>query len=126
MGFAQWFWRLFLVFAGLIVAHVLCVTWLVISTDRATAERHGEIWLSAAVTIAVGAAAIWYSARRIIQPLAALSRQVRSRPDGNASGGLLSPADEVGVLTGAFDQMQRDLAHRRDQIQDHSERLQPC
>ena len=29
MGFAQWFWRLFLVFSGIIVAHVLIVSLLV-------------------------------------------------------------------------------------------------
>jgi two-component system phosphate regulon sensor histidine kinase PhoR len=38
--------------------------------------------------------------------------------------GPLDQRDEVGVLTGAFDQMQRDLARRLDQIQDNNERLQ--
>jgi len=123
MGFAQWFWRLFLVFAGLIVAHVLVVTWLV-SRHTSAVVSTGEIWLSAAATIAVGGVAMWYCVRQIIEPLTRLSRHVRS---GSTSGpiqpGLVDDRDEVGLLTGAFDQMQRDLESRLDQIQDNSQRL---
>ena len=60
MGFGQWFWRLFLVFTGLIVAHVLVVSLL--------AARHAEsvgpavppveLWTTAAVAIAAGAASV--------------------------------------------------------------------
>jgi hypothetical protein len=49
MGFAQWFWRLFLVFAGLIVAHVLVVTLLVhqLAVSRAINAPFWPIWLAA-------------------------------------------------------------------------------
>ena len=40
MGFAQWFWRLFLVFAGLIVAHVLVVTLLVVQSGADGGSDH--------------------------------------------------------------------------------------
>src|SRR5439155_17598993 len=75
--------------------------------------------------IAVAGLAIWYCVRRIVAPLAELSRHVRSASSaaGNQPA-VLAGGDEVGVLTGAFDQMQRDLARRLEQIQDHSERLQ--
>jgi two-component system phosphate regulon sensor histidine kinase PhoR len=126
MGFAQWFWRLFLVFAGLIVAHVLVVTLLLAghTQSAATAFPTLELWLSAAVAITVGAIAMWYCVRRIVEPLTELSRHVRSRAGGGTNQpGLVDGHDEVGLLTGAFDQMQRDLARRLDQIQDNSERL---
>jgi len=123
MGFAQWFWRLFLVFAGLIVAHVLVVTWLV--TGQSQTISIGPLWLSAGVAITLGAIAVWYCVRRIIEPLTELSRHVRSASQGGAESPVpLDHADEVGVLTGAFDQMQRDLAQRLDQIQDNNQRLQ--
>ena len=53
MGFAQWFWRLFLVFAGLIVGHVLLVTLLVMQSGAAAsgAFPYAAVWLSAAVVI---------------------------------------------------------------------------
>ena len=123
MGFAQWFWRLFLVFSGIIVAHVLSVTLLL--ANRSTSNSFaGDVWIIAVVTIAVGATVTWYAVQQIILPLADLSREVRSAviSDGRAA---LPPArqDEVRVLTGAFDQMQRDLARRMEQVQDNSQRL---
>jgi two-component system phosphate regulon sensor histidine kinase PhoR len=128
MGFAQWFWRLFLVFAGLIAAHVLLVTLLITAQSGSGAPittLAAQLWIAAAVVIALGAAAVWYCVRRIVEPLAELSRQVRSSAaaGGGNQPGIFEDRDEVGLLTGAFDQMQRDLARRHDQIQDHSERL---
>src|SRR5262245_41297483 len=118
MGFAQWFWRLFLVFTGLIAAHVLAVR-LLVSTGQGSTTN---LWFSAAFTFAAGAAATWYCVRRIIEPLTELSRHVRSLALAEgAPQGPIHSGDEVGVLTGAFDQMQRDLAQRLDQIQDHSQ-----
>src|SRR5262245_16599717 len=112
MGFAQWFWRLFLVFVGLIVAHVLVVTLLVLRQSGAAVPTT-EIWLSGAVAIAAGGIAVWYCVRRIIEPLTELSRQVRlgSTRSTNQPGSL-DQSDEVGLLAGAFDQMQRDLESR--------------
>jgi two-component system phosphate regulon sensor histidine kinase PhoR len=127
MGFSQWFWRLFLVFTGLIVAHVLVVSLLAAryAGPRPTAVPPLELWMTGAVAIAAGGVAVWYCVRRIVQPLSELSRHVQS-----ASGQAATSArpqgqwDEVGVLSGAFDQMQRDLAQRLAQIQDNHERLQ--
>lgn len=127
MGFAQWFWRLFLIFTALIVGHVLVVTLLVAGQARSASAilPTTELWLTASVVIISGAVAMWYCARRIIEPLTELSRHVRSTSaDGLNPPISLDQRDEVGVLTGAFDQMQRDLAHRLDQIQNNNERLQ--
>src|SRR5256885_10802290 len=123
MGFAQWFWRLFLVFTGLIVAHVLVVSLLVARhADSSTPEVSPmELWGTASVAIVAGAVAVWYCVRRIVQPLTELSRHVRST---SSEARLPGPWDEVGALSGAFEQMQRDLARRLDQIQDNHQRLQ--
>src|SRR5436190_1389647 len=80
MGFAQWFWRLFLVFTGLIVAHVLVVSLLI--ARHAGSSTPGvsplELWGTASVAIAAGAVAVRYCIRRIVQPLKELSRHVHS------------------------------------------------
>lgn len=130
MRFSQWFWRLFLAFSGIIVAHVLAVSWLVRSLQPA-AVPPTEIWVVAGISIALGALVTWYAVQQIIQPLADLSHQVRSALSraGSAAVFLAAPGptasqDEVRVLTGAFDQMQRDLARGLEQIQDNSQRLQ--
>src|SRR5205823_324389 len=106
MGFAQWFWRLFLVFTGLIVSHVLVVSLL--AARHAGSTTPGvpfvELWATAAVVIVAGAAAVWYCMRRIVQPLTELSRHVHSAA-GQASSQPRpnSPLDEVGALSGAFE-----------------------
>ena len=53
MGFSQWFWRLFLVFSGLIVTHVLVVNLLAARHAGLTAPgiAPAELWVIAAVTI---------------------------------------------------------------------------
>jgi len=127
MGFAQWFWRLFLVFTGLIVAHVSVVSLL--AARHAGSAAGGlspvELWGTATGAILAGAVAVWYCVRRIVKPLTELSRHVHSASQQASN---LVPAgnqwDEVGALSGAFDQMQRDLAQRLAQIQDNHERLQ--
>src|SRR4051794_14875965 len=125
MGFAQWFWRLFLVFAGLVVAYVLAITLMVQQSAAGANFPYMPVWLLAGGTMGVGASAIWYCVRRIVEPLAELSRHVRATTTESGSSPVaLAGGDELGVLTGAFDQMQRDLARRLEQIQDHSQRLQ--
>jgi two-component system phosphate regulon sensor histidine kinase PhoR len=121
MGFAQWFWRLLLVYSGLIAAHTLVMTLLV---WRGLADSW-TLWLVAAVTIALGGVATWYCVRRIIEPLTQLSAHVREVSAGGAQQPLrLDSRDELGHLAGAFNQMQRDLAGRLDQIQHNSQRLE--
>lgn len=125
MGFAQWFWRLFLVFAGLIAAHVLIVTLLATQGGGLSSVPPWQLWLTALVTIAAGGFATWYCVQRIAEPLAQLTQHVRAVSSGDAQQPiLLDSSGEVGVLAGAFNQMQRDLAGRLDQIQHYSERLE--
>jgi two-component system phosphate regulon sensor histidine kinase PhoR len=125
MGFAQWFWRLFLVFAGLIAAHGLLVTVIVTFGWTGGGLALWLLWLSAALTIAAGGVAMWYSVRRIIEPLTELTRQAQAASTGTSDAALgVHGADELGVLTGAFDQMQRDLARRLELLQQNSQRLQ--
>ena len=121
MGFAQWFWRLLLVYSGLIVAHTLLVTLLV---WNGLGESHLP-WLVALVSIVLGGITTWYCVRRIVEPLTQLSAHVREVSAGGSQQPLrLDSRDELGRLAGAFNQMQSDLARRLDQIQHNSERLE--
>jgi two-component system, OmpR family, phosphate regulon sensor histidine kinase PhoR len=127
MGFGQWFWRLFLVFSGLIVAQVLVVILLTArhAASLAPAISPVELWATAGVTIAAGGVAVWYCVRTIVQPLSELSRQVQSASGlASTQTAPLGPWDEVGALSGAFDQMQRDLAQRLAQFRDNHQRLE--
>jgi two-component system, OmpR family, phosphate regulon sensor histidine kinase PhoR len=124
MGFAQWFWRLFLVFAGLIAAHVLVVTWLV-QRDLGAGAQLWPIWLAGGLAIAAGSLATRYCVQRIAMPLAALMRHVQTAStDSDVRPLDVDGHDELRIVAGAFSQLQRDLARRLDQIQHHSERLQ--
>jgi two-component system phosphate regulon sensor histidine kinase PhoR len=125
MGFAQWFWRLFLVYAGLIVAHVLLVSLVLGLGGLTEAGRTSFLWLSGLATIAAGGLATWYCVRRIIEPLSELTRHARAAAasDGDRTAAMQSP-DELGVLSAAFSQMQRNLARRIDEIEENSQRLQ--
>jgi len=126
MGFAQWFWRLFLVFAGLIITHVLVVTLLVMphGVGQGQPFPHAAVWLTAGLVLAAGMAATWICVRQIVAPLSELTRSVRAASTTDSGPHLVATRDEVGVLTGAFDQMQRDLARRLEQIQQNNQRLE--
>ncbi|MCI0361675.1 MAG: cell wall metabolism sensor histidine kinase WalK [Planctomycetaceae bacterium] len=125
MGFAQWFWRLFLVFAGLIVAHVLVVTGIFAFRNLSAEYRNVLLWTSAALTISFGGLATWACIQRIIQPLSELTRHARAASaSGDGQTATIDSRDELGVLATAFNSMQRDLARRVDQIQENNERLQ--
>jgi two-component system phosphate regulon sensor histidine kinase PhoR len=125
VGFGQWFYRLFFLFAGLIVVHVLMTTALLSAGGASGVQRLWPLWLLASLSIAIGGGVTWFAVRRMLKPLADLSRHVRS-----LSGVAVNPSvplgnnDELGALIGAFDRMQRDLAERRDQVEDHAEQLQ--
>jgi two-component system phosphate regulon sensor histidine kinase PhoR len=124
MGFAQWFWRLFLVFTGLIVVHVLVVTGILAFVNLPASYRLPLLWTSAGLTIFFGSIVTWYCVRRIIEPLTELTRHARavSAADQQAPG--IDSPDELGVLATAFNSMQRNLALRVDQNQENDERLQ--
>ena len=125
MGFAQWFWRLFLVFTGLIVAHVLVVTGILAFRNLTLEYRAVLLSASAILTIGFGALAMWYSVGQIIEPLSELTRHARAVSTGDGgSPAVMDTPDELDVLATAFNSMQRNLALRVDQIQENSERLQ--
>lgn len=125
MGFAQWFWRLFLVFTGLIVAHVLLVSLLILARSASAPLPTAAIWLVGAGTVGLGGLATWYCVRRIYEPLAELTRRVEEVSTGNSPQPIaVDSRDELGVLAGAFNRMQRDRASRLDQIQRYNERLE--
>jgi two-component system phosphate regulon sensor histidine kinase PhoR len=124
MGFAQWFWRLFLVFTGLIVAHVLVVTSILAFVNLPTGYREPLLWTSAGLTIFFGGIATWYCVRRIVEPLTELTRHARTVSTGDQQPPGIDSPDELGVLATAFNSMQRNLALRVDEIQENNERLQ--
>jgi two-component system, OmpR family, phosphate regulon sensor histidine kinase PhoR len=127
MGFAQWFWRLFFVFTGLIATHVLVVTFLVQSLAP---PRDGgaafwwPVWLVGGLAVALGGIATWYCVRRIVEPLNELMQRVQSDPVEGQAAAAVDRRDEVDVLAGAFQQLQQDRARRIDQIEQNSQRLQ--
>jgi two-component system phosphate regulon sensor histidine kinase PhoR len=118
VGFGQWFYRLFFTFAGLIVVHVLA-TALVLTVLGGSATT---VWLLAAGFVVTGGIVSWLVVRRMMQPVVDLARRVG--PLSAAEMAPLSNPDELVALAGAFDRLQRDLADRRDQMEDHAERLQ--
>lgn len=124
MGFAQWFWRLFLLLIGLIAAHACAVTML-LGLRSSSAVHLAEVWAISGLVLAVGAAVIGLAVRRMVEPLAELSRHVRSLSPLPAA---LPPrdgaSDDLKELTGAFDQMQRSHAGRLLEFQSQSQRLE--
>jgi two-component system phosphate regulon sensor histidine kinase PhoR len=63
--------------------------------------------------------------RRISEPLAKLADHVRAlSAGGNQQPLALDSRDELGLLAGAFNQLQRDLARRLEEIQENNERLE--
>ena len=63
--------------------------------------------------------------QRIVEPLSQLTRSVRAASVSDSGPHLAAgPHDEVGVLAGAFDQLQRDLARRLGEIQQNNQRLE--
>lgn len=123
MGFAQWFWRLFLVLAGIVVAHAVVVSFLC-SLPGPIAERQFGIGIAAAIAIAAGAGAIWYCLRQITDPLAQLSRSVQEAAGSPGEGQTVDFPTEVGALAGAFAKMRQNLARRLEEIQENSQRLE--
>src|SRR5262249_44881946 len=120
--------RLFFIFTALIVVHVLATTAFLsagAAGNTSDTQQLWPLWVLGGASITVGVVITWFLLRKMLQPLAELSKHVRSFSDAKFD---FSPAlgdhDELGALVGAFDRMQRDLADRRDQIEDHAERLQ--
>jgi two-component system phosphate regulon sensor histidine kinase PhoR len=125
MGFAQWFWRLFLVYAGLIVAHVLVVTGILAFVNLPASYRGVLLWGFAAATITLGGLATWYCVRRIVEPLTQLSEYANAISTGtHPPAGALEAADELGVLASAFSSLERDRARRLAEIEQNHQQLQ--
>jgi two-component system phosphate regulon sensor histidine kinase PhoR len=125
MGFAQWFWRLFLVYAGLIVAHVILVTGILAFVNLPASYRGVLLWGSAATTIGLGGLATWFCVRRIVEPLTQLSEYAKAISTGTRPpAGALESADELGVLASAFSSLERDRARRLAEIEQNHQQLQ--
>src|SRR4051812_44689809 len=104
VGFRPWFYRLFFVFSGLVVVHVLATTlWVVAPSPVGTepSTRVWQLWLLATLSIFVGGVVTWFVVRRMMRPLAELSRHVRLL-SGNAvePSAALDVRDELGALAG--------------------------
>jgi two-component system phosphate regulon sensor histidine kinase PhoR len=128
VGFGQWFYRLFAILAGLIVVQV-AVTTILLSAQAGTNPNSSlplwQLWLLGTVSIALGGVITWFAVKRMMQPLVELSQYVRAVGGTDTSPSTaIAHRDELGALAGVFDRMQRDLAERRDQMEDHAERLQ--
>jgi two-component system phosphate regulon sensor histidine kinase PhoR len=128
MVWRRWFYRLFFIFAGLIALHVLITTGLLSMRGEGGSGNSTsvwQIWLLGGASIAAGGVVMWFVLRRMMQPLVELSRHVRSLSGAEplAATGMID-RDDLGALAGVFDRMQRDLADRREQMEDHAERLQ--
>ncbi len=124
MGFAQWFWRLFLAFSGLIAAHVLVVTGILAFRNLTPAYQAALLWTSAGVTIFFGGMATWYCVKQIVEPLAELKRHARAISGRDDPAGGIEAPDELGEVAAALNSMQRNLALGVDKIQENHERLQ--
>jgi len=126
--FGQWSYRLFAVLAGLTIVQALVATSLIaahIPPGPATASAMRQLGLFAMASIAISGITVWLVMRQILQPLTELSRRVHKTASGQPNDAPpRSALDELSVLAGAFDQMQRDLAQRRDQMAGHNEQLQ--
>jgi two-component system, OmpR family, phosphate regulon sensor histidine kinase PhoR len=131
MRLSQGFWRLFLLLSGLVVVYALGVA-AVVSYWRASLT--GES-LASAPYMVVGAMAIaaivagigitWWGVQQVVGPLAQLTHNVRAIAAGDDERPVASDGgDEMGVLAAAFNQMQRKLARRLDEVQENSQRLQ--
>jgi two-component system phosphate regulon sensor histidine kinase PhoR len=128
VGFGQWFYRLFFVLSGLIVVHIVATTVFLLASPADTADPAAhvwQLWLLASVSIGISGIVTWFAVRQMMQPLSELSRRVRAiSGPASAAPSALRDEDELGALAGAFDRLHRDLADRRDQMEDHAERLE--
>jgi two-component system phosphate regulon sensor histidine kinase PhoR len=128
--FSQGFWRLFLLLSTLVVVYAVGVAVMVSNARSSLAEDAGPgpylgIFVLAACTIAAGLGITWWGVRQIVDPLVRLTRNVRSIAAGDDERLVSSEgSDEMGVLAAAFNQMQRKLARRLDQVQENSQQLQ--
>ena len=125
MTFAQWFWRTFLLLAGVLAAFVACLAALV-AVRHPGAIPARELWSAGTLAIGVGGLTAWILVRRMSWPLAQLSQHLRSTAASGkeVSRTMLLEQDEIGVIAGAIDQMQRDLAGKLREVQDQRERLE--
>jgi two-component system, OmpR family, phosphate regulon sensor histidine kinase PhoR len=131
MRLSQGFWRLFLMLATLVVVYTLGVTavvtyWRSVAADGVVGfSPYLLLWAMAAAMIVAGIGITWWGVKQIVEPLARLTRSVRAVAAGDDELPVASDgSDEMGVLAAAFNQMQRKLARRYQQVQENSQRLQ--
>ena len=127
MRLGQLFWRLFAIVAALVLAQTLLALWLLQPHNENSppaVETLLAVWLLSALVVLTGGVAIWFTIRRTLEPLARLIQQVRTAPQDEAGRPIpLRDYDELGLLSGAFSQLQQDLARRLAEIEQNNERL---
>lgn len=130
MNLTRWFWRLFFLYAGMILALVVAVA-LLLTTGVLTPQPGGAgrlvagIWLVAIVAIGMGAVASWICLRQMLGPLARFTTGIRALASGDGQSPVpLVADDEIDALEAAFEQMRQNLALRIDQQRENAARLQ--
>jgi two-component system phosphate regulon sensor histidine kinase PhoR len=130
MNLTRWFWRLFLIYSGMIFALVAAISLLltagILAPQPGGAGRlMAGVWLIALAAIVAGAGVSWFCLKKMLDPLARFTQGIRALAAGEDEP--LVPivgGDEIGVLEAAFEQMRRKLARRIDQQHENAARLQ--
>ncbi len=120
MRFSAWFWRLFLVYAGLLVVFALVIGGLALRGDS-----RGAIGIFTLLWLAVGGTLTWLLVARITEPLARLSRTMQELGAGD-DGKPVTPTQgsETEILSQAVGEIRRKLSQHGGQIQTNASRLQ--
>lgn len=133
MAFAHWFWRLFLALVLLLAAYAGSLSvFVALSQDQGQGKTISVIWGLGLLVMGIAGGIAALFVRRIVSPLIELAQQVRQLREDYPQGGTVSQhevgvaarQDEWGLVAGALDQMQRDLKHGLELLQEHSQRLQ--
>lgn len=124
MTFSHWFWRLMLAWVLLLAAYAVGISLvLVAQPGTASARLVGTVWLIGLVMLAAAGGVTGYFVRQMLSPLVELAQQVRQLRGEATEAAAATGHDEWGLVAGALDQMQRDLARGLEQLQEHSQRL---
>lgn len=124
MWISKWFFRLFLVYAALIVTLVIVLTVIVAPIAAEHPVQLRLLWGTAGVAILLGAVTVWYTMQAMVSPLMQLTKNVRQTTLEESPATVAVDNDEMGILADAFSQMQRQLASRVDDLQQNSNHLQ--
>lgn len=106
---------------------IVVVVAIVLGYWRSSASSESQLALWGLATVAIVAAAInsWLSHRYVTLPLSQIATSIRaSGPADEKLPISVDPENDIAVLAASFGQMQEKLAHRVDEVQENTERLQ--